>query len=631
MTRWRGMADSLESAMHVVDENLRIVQFNRALQRWCKRLGLRRPALGQALFDLFPFLPARVRAEYRRVLRTRRVMNTLETTTLGQESITTQTTKAPVLLQGNEGGVITLVRDVTRRLQMAASLRESERAYRKMAKGLVLATADKDRLLRELHDREQMYREIYNATSEAIAVEDALTGKFVEVNEPMVRMYGYDSREDLMARSIGDLSEAIPPYTQEDALRLHELVMAGHPQVFEWLAKRKSGELFNVEVSLSYSPIRGRHRILAVVRDVSARKRAEEALKESENRYSTIFRGAAEGILAADVETRQLLFGNPAIAKMLGYPEDDLKGMQVSDIIPPESREYVLGLFDAQARGKRGVVQEVPLRRKDGSVFYADIKASLMVIGIRRCLVGFFSDVTDRRRAEAAIREARRTLERKVKVRTAKLRTLAARLVRAEEQERQRIANVLHEELQQTLTGARLMLGDLRNRSRGKAADPVLVRVDDALKSATAVTRSLCLDLRPPILYEAGIGPALKWLAADLKVKLDLTVQLQVDSSVEPKSREVRIFLFEAIRELLFNVVKHAGVKTAEVSALCAEGNRIRLDVTDEGRGFAASRRRSGGFGLFSLRERTESFGGELVIRSAPGKGTRVTLTVPNG
>jgi PAS domain S-box-containing protein len=146
--------------------------------------------------------------------------------------------------------------------------------------------------------------------------------------------------------------------------------------------------------------------LLIVNLDMSKRKRAENALRASEERYRTLFRKAAEGILVADTETKKLLYANPAVCRMLGYTEEELAGLSVRDIHPPEDRARVMSEFEAQVRGKKTTAVALPCLRKDGTRIYVDVTSAVMVIDGMPCNVGFFSDVTERKRAEEALREA---------------------------------------------------------------------------------------------------------------------------------------------------------------------------------------------------------------------------------
>ncbi len=488
--------------------------------------------------------------------------------------------------------------------------------------------AEQDRLVRELRESEQKYREIFNATTEAIAVEDTETGVFVDVNEPMVRMYGYASRQELLAASIGDLSECVPPYTQEEAQRRNDLAVAGSPQVFEWIAKRKNGELFNVEVSLTCSPIRGKNRVLAVVRDVTERKKALDALRESEARYRSLFEQAADPIMVVDADTTAIVNFNDAACQTLGYTREEFAALRVSDIEATETAAEVKQRT-RQMLSDGGAVFETRHRTKTGALLDVEVRPKVVRLNGRTCIQTISRDITGRKQSEAALHEAHTRLEVKVQERTAKLRALAAELIRAEARERERIVGMLHEDIQQTIVGARFMLGGLR---QGRSVEELLAVVDEVggvLEKANEAMRSLCMDLRPPVLHETGLGAALAWLADEVKRTLAVELEVQSEPAAEPANEEQRTFLYQAAREILLNTFKHAGVKSAQASLRLGEGSVIQLDVKDQGRGFDTTAVPAGGSGLFRLRERAEFFGGELRVRSAPGQGTCVTLTLP--
>jgi len=138
---------------------------------------------------------------------------------------------------------------------------------------------------------------------------------------------------------------------------------------------------------------------------ISERRRAEEALRESEARYKALFAGAPEGMIVADLHTKQFRHANPAMCRMFGYTEEELLRIGVADIHPKESLSHVLAEFEAQARGEKPSSPDIPCRRKDGSLFYANVSAIMVALDGRRCNVGFFTDVTERRRDERLLRD----------------------------------------------------------------------------------------------------------------------------------------------------------------------------------------------------------------------------------
>jgi signal transduction histidine kinase len=162
-------------------------------------------------------------------------------------------------------------------------------------------------------------------------------------------------------------------------------------------------------------------------------------------------------------------------------------------------------------------------------------------------------------------------------------------------------------------------------------------QAETILDQAIDTTRSLTVDLSPPVLKGEGLAQAFEWLAVQMEKTYGLTVNIETESSILIPSEDLRVLLFQLVRELLFNVVKHANVEQADLNMLMNNGE-VRIIVTDKGEGFdpdTLDQRREdpagGGFGLFSVRERLILFGGHLEVDSAPGRGTRMTLTAPIG
>ncbi len=212
------------------------------------------------------------------------------------------------------------------------------------------------------------------------------------------------------------------------------------------------------------------------------------------------------------------------------------------------------------------------------------------------------------------------------------LRTLASRLTLAEEQEHRRVADALHDDLQQLLVGARLHLHALE-----QAADPAVretaCRVVEMLQQALHCSHALAGELSPPVLRQGRLVPALEWLARWMGEKYGLAVVLHASDVDLTGPPDIAVLLFESIRELLLNAVKHAHTQSAEVELTCRDG-QLHVQVSDTGVGFDPTHlgRASGtaeGMGLFSIRERLHLLGGSLKIDSAPGKGCRITLIAP--
>ena len=233
-------------------------------------------------------------------------------------------------------------------------------------------------------------------------------------------------------------------------------------------------------------------------------------------------------------------------------------------------------------------------------------------------------------RARAERDQARQNLE----IKAAQLQILAGELVRTEQRERRRIAQLLHDQLQQLLAAALYGLVSLRPAEKTPKFQEDLTKISDLLRECIEMSRSLTSELSHPALSEPDLRAALEWLAAWMKEKHGLEVEVQAADAVAVEAEETRIMLVQAARELLFNVSKHAGVKNARVSLARDANNRVQITVSDEGVGFDPSGPLSigsaaGGIGLFSIRERLALAGGGMELESSPGTGSRFTVWVP--
>jgi signal transduction histidine kinase len=231
-------------------------------------------------------------------------------------------------------------------------------------------------------------------------------------------------------------------------------------------------------------------------------------------------------------------------------------------------------------------------------------------------------------------RVAERT--RKAVEQTRKLRLLSAELSLAEEAERRRIAEMLHEDLQQLLVAARMQLSGLCRTQDAAQREAIGREIADVLERSFKLTRSLSVELAPPVLYEHGLAAALEWLAAETRKNYNVEVIIEADSLANPKAADVRIFLFRAVRELLLNSLKHAGGSALHITMQRRRPDKIRIIVADDGPGFDPNsldnkRTDSQTVGLLNIRERVSNFGGEFHINSNPNCGTRITLSLPCG
>jgi PAS domain S-box-containing protein len=384
-----------------------------------------------------------------------------------------------------------------------------------------------------------------------------------------------------------------------------------------------------------------------ITQDITDRKQAEQAVRESEARFRILTTNLSSGVALIDEDGKFALY-NPTFLTMFGLTEHssvrDVNDQSWGEWQVFEQDGTLLHVDDhpvrkaaPTGRAVRNKLVEVRLPSA-GDLRWMLISAEpIPQADGRRAIICTYHDVTERKRAEEALRELNATLERKVAQRTEELerrawqlQKLTLELTEAEERERRRLAEILHDDLQQVLAAAKFQMGLLSSRLRTAAeSQEIAGHARDLLTDAIAKSRSLSHELSTPALGQTDLVEAFEWLAEQMQKAHGFTVQLEMEGRLEVPSGPLRILLYKAAREFLFNVVKHAGVREARLRLRRHKG-RLRLTVSDRGRGFDPSE--AGytlGFGLLSIRERLGLVGGRLRIRSARGRGSTFAIVVP--
>ena len=428
---------------------------------------------------------------------------------------------------------------------------------------------------------------------------------------------------------IGDYAAFLSRVSAEDRARVQqvnaETQRTGNPFELEYRIVTPDGGQKHIR-ELGYAR-KGRDGkvvgLFGTAQDVTALKRAERALRESEARFRALFETTGVGIALGDPRTGRMSLVNPAFAAMLGYPASELDGMPLSAFSHPDDLAAEHPLLQELIEGKRSVYDmEKRYLRKDGSVFWGRLNVSVVrgEDGAIAFGIGMLQDVNERRQAEALL--ARRSRQ---------LAELAAELTLAEQRVRRQLADDLHDHLQQLLVGARMVIHAVAS-DPGQPQAGNLSRLSHMLDEALETTRRMTFDLAPPVAMHRNLPDALRWLEVDMKRLHGLDVRLRVDDALESVSEAEGVLLYTAARELLLNVVKHSGTLQAELRLARGEG-ALELEIRDAGCGFDPAHlveEPCCSFGLFSIRERVELFGGTFLLETAPGRGVRALLTLPN-
>ncbi len=361
-----------------------------------------------------------------------------------------------------------------------------------------------------------------------------------------------------------------------------------------------------------------------LVQELKRRQQVEDMLRRGAERYKNLFENSPMGIYRTNPDGK-ILMANPMLIRMMGYSSFD-EFYAVRSFRKSCEPTY-LGKKIKDRLEREGVVRGFEARWKtgsDGAVMYVRENARAIRDAEGKTLFyeGTVEDISERKQAEERIDQYQR-----------QLRSLASELTLAEERERRRISNLLHDHIGQLHATAKMKLGSIESAIQDPAVRKELNEIRDLIGQAIHSGRTLTFELSPPILYDLGLEAAVEWLAEQVEEQNAIIREFENDGLPKPISDEIRVLLFTAVRELLVNVVKHSGAKKVKVTIRRIDDN-ISIHVADDGTGFNASKKsyhiaEARGYGLFSIRERLHSLGGHMDVRSQIGRGTRIILQAP--
>jgi PAS domain S-box-containing protein len=387
---------------------------------------------------------------------------------------------------------------------------------------------------------------------------------------------------------------------------------------------RANGEEFPIEASISQHSEGGKKLLTVILRDVSERARADEMLARSEARMRGILDSAMDAIVTVDDSQHIVLF-NAAAESVFGCPREQAIGAPLAWFIPERFHaahaEHIRRFGEIGMSPRRmGAQRIVTGLRRSGEEFPIDASISQITENGRRFYTVILRDVTERVRAEEALRQSKE-----------ELRELALSAHTVREQEKSRVARELHDELAQALTALKMDITWIRQHVPG--GDGPLSRkladIETLLDGTVAATRRISADLRPLMLDDLGLIPAAEWLVQKFSERTGIRCELAIgvpDLELEDAHATA---VFRILQESLTNAARHAQASLVEVAIDRSEG-MVALTVRDNGLGFSPGQpRKPGSYGLMGLRERATLLGGEVNIESGHGRGTTIEVRIP--
>ena len=495
-------------------------------------------------------------------------------------------------------------------------------------------TADITERKRAEEERQKLLNDrllLLESTSEGIYGVD-LDGRCTFINTAAAKMLGYRS-EDVVGKNMHELihhhcSDGAP-YPLKDC-RIFEVFRSGR-------GSHVGGEVFwrsdktGFPVDYSSSPIIEGGAIKGVVvafTDISQQKQAEEAIRQAEERYRSIFENAVEGIFRTTKDGRYLVV-NPALARLYGFDSPQEMMAAVTDIArqvyvePARRGEFIRRMYEEG----EVIGFESQIRRRDGGVIWIseNVRAVRDTGGAIVGYEGTVENITQRKEAEEQLQQS---LDR--------LRTLSGRLEVVREEERARIARELHDELGVELTCLKIDLsrvntiaGEVENARLRRKLNEKMRGMIDKVDSTIIDVQRIVSELRPGVLDDLGLVAAIEWQSEEFQRLTGITCTCTAnaeDIDVEPERATA---VFRICQEALTNVARHAHATAVRIS-LQEQAGSLLLSVSDDGKGIPDHKIIDPqSFGLLGMRERAALLGGEVTITRSPEKGTTITMRLP--
>ncbi|MCB2188743.1 MAG: PAS domain S-box protein [Deltaproteobacteria bacterium] len=437
----------------------------------------------------------------------------------------------------------------------------------------------------------------------------------------------YDALERILGGSIGTATahrvlsraEIFTPSEERDLRDVYAQILANLRARPEDL-KRKIDFYQEREALITRHAEELEEKVRALEEAMAKRREAEDRLRESEERYRLAIEYSSDGVTI--VKDGRMIFINRKLAEIFGYRwRRELIGRSLTSIVHPEDQERVLS-FSLHRQGGRPAPSRYDFKglRKNGQAIYIAVSATTINFQGETLILAYLRDVTQRRQAEEEIHN------------------LSQRLIAGSEEERRRLAADLHDEFGQALTALHMGMesildsipsADLRKQVQGR-------RLIDKIEDLAENLRHICTELRPDMLDHLGLVPTVEWYVDEFRERMpDLTVELQAAGFGKRKLNSmVEIAIYRILQESLNNVVKHAQAKRVRIN-LTYSHPQVILVVSDDGVGLSLPENplnamvQKRGIGLISMKERVAAAGGMLDIKSAPGKGTTIRVSLP--
>ncbi len=494
--------------------------------------------------------------------------------------------------------------------------------------GIARDITERKRMENALKNSEEKLRTMFASMADGVVVTD-LEGIFKDANEALLRMFGYSKKEDVMGiNGFAFIAEKDRDLAMND---MTQLFSDGFVTGRSWTFKHRSGGEFQAELSTALlKDAKGNPTdILVVMRDITKRKQIEEALRESEQKLRLMFDAINEGIFVIDLDGT-VAEVNGGVEKITGYRRKQLLGQSGLNHMFPGFKGDAIGMLQkVVARGGTQKEVVVPMKTAAGKVIEVEAISSILrdISGNPIGLIGIVRDISERKKAEVKLKESKE-----------ELRFYLNQITKAQEEERKKIARELHDDTIQELITLSRQLDDLIDKKimpdedrRGsrKKIEEVQEKVTSILQNVRRFTR----DLRPSILDDLGLVPALEWLTSDMSARFKIPIDISIIGNEKNIAPDAALAMFRVAQESLRNAGSHSKASQIQLN-LKFTSKAVTLSIIDNGKGFTppkqiSSLTKHGKLGVAGMYERAQLIGATLSIKSRRNEGTTISLEVP--
>lgn len=466
-----------------------------------------------------------------------------------------------------------------------------------------------------LCESEEKLRTFMDSVTDFFAVTDK-NENLIYINRSMAKNLGY-SKEEMIGMHITEIIDEGSMVKFKPELR--QLIEEGNLGIeTTWLTKDGRKIHGDLKVNSIYDAQGNYLGSRGVFRDITERKRAEETLRESEEKYSQLFSTIPDAGMIFDADTKSFIDVNESALSFYGYSREEFLNLRQPDITAEkEASASSIRLLQS------GELSNIPLRyhkKKDGTIFPVEISASTFHIGGRNVICGLVRDISERKRVEEELTKSSK-----------QLRHLSTYLQSVIEVERTNIAREVHDDLGQALTALKMDLHWLANRL--PRDQQLLLNKTKSMSTLIDLTvqsvQRISSELRPGLLDDLGLSAAIEWQADEFENRTGIKCKVEVDPEEIVLDRDRSTAIFRIFQESLTNIARHANATMVYVS-LKEESHTVGIKVSDNGEGITKKKISDPtSFGLIGMRERVHPFGGYLSITGTPKKGTTVTVRIP--